>query len=43
LIIYLKNPDIDIRYIEKWLKEFDAALEGKNFLLEFKKLIESAN
>ena len=42
-IIYLKNPDINIKYIEKWLKEFDVALEGKNFLLEFKKLIESAN
>jgi hypothetical protein len=36
--------DIDITLgidIEKWLKEFDSALGGKNFLLEFKKLIEN--
>jgi hypothetical protein len=42
-IIYLKNPDIDTKYIEKWLKEFDNALEVKNFLVEFKRLIEGTN
>ncbi len=40
-IVYLKNPDIDVRYVEKWLKEFDKTVEGRNFLLEFKKLLEN--
>jgi predicted nucleotidyltransferase len=37
--ILLKNPDYDIRYIEKWLGEFDIALE-KDFRAQFRALID---
>ena len=29
--ILLKNPDIDVQYIRKWLKEFDLFFEKKIF------------
>ena len=32
--VILKNPDFDLEYIKKWLKEFDASLEG-NYLKKF--------
>ena len=37
--ILLKNPDYDIKYINKWLKEFDQSLD-KNFSAQFKKMID---
>lgn len=39
-IILLKNQDIDIRYIEAWLMEFDAAADEKIFLGAFKALLK---
>ncbi len=39
--ILLKNPEIDIEYIEKWLREFDSLQVEKLGLLEtFKKIRE---
>jgi len=38
--VLLKNPDIDIRYIQKWLKEFDQASDEKNFLKKFEEILE---
>lgn len=35
--VTLKNPDFNLPYIEKWLTEFDASLEG-NYLELFKKI-----
>ncbi len=34
--ILLKNPDLDINYIEKWLNEFAKVSEEKNLLVLFK-------
>lgn len=39
-IILLKNPEIDIKYIEKWLKEFDRSLSKKEFYKRFKKILK---
>ncbi|MDZ4164199.1 MAG: DUF6036 family nucleotidyltransferase [Smithellaceae bacterium] len=39
-IILLKNQDIDTRYIEAWLMEFDAAAEEKIFLSAFSALLK---
>ncbi|MFO7665973.1 MAG: DUF6036 family nucleotidyltransferase [Desulfobacterales bacterium] len=39
-IILLKNRDIDTRYIENWLMEFDAAADEKIFLSGFKALLK---
>jgi hypothetical protein len=36
--IILKIPEFDLGYIEKWLAEFDASLEG-NYLESFKKIL----
>lgn len=35
----LKNPDYDVGYISKWLKEFDRSLD-ESFFGEFEKLLE---
>jgi len=37
-IILLKNPSCDLKYIEKWLKEFNKMAEDKNLLRIFKEL-----
>jgi len=37
--IFLKNPDYDSDYIEKWLAEFDRSL-SENFSEKFKALVE---
>jgi len=37
--VILKNASLDIGYIEKWLKAFDAASDEKNFLVTFKKMV----
>jgi predicted nucleotidyltransferase len=39
-IILLKNRNIDTRYIEKWLMEFDAAADEKTFLFAFRALLK---
>jgi hypothetical protein len=39
-IILLKNQDIDTRYIETWLMEFDAAADEKIFLGAFKAILK---
>lgn len=38
--IILKNPDIDIKYIRSWLKEFDKSSEKKKFLKTFEELLK---
>ena len=37
--VLLKNSSLDIGYIEKWLKDFDAASDEKTFLVTFKKIV----
>ncbi|GAB4412006.1 MAG: hypothetical protein OHK0032_08030 [Thermodesulfovibrionales bacterium] len=37
--ILLKNPGLDIKYIEGWLMEFDNSLEGKDFLKTFNEIL----
>jgi len=34
--ILLKNPEVDILYIQEWLKEFDVSSDEKKFLKTFK-------
>lgn len=41
--IILKNPDLNIPYIEGWLKTFDAASDEKIFLTTFRKFRNSGN
>ena len=36
--VLLKNPDIDVQYIRKWLKEFDLFSEKKEFLKTFEEV-----
>ena len=38
--VLLKNPGIDIQYIQEWLKEFDQASDEKNFLKTFEEILE---
>lgn len=39
--IILKNPDIDVEYIRKWLSEFDAFSDKKGFQGIFENLVKS--
>jgi len=39
--ILLKNPSINLSYIEKWLAEFDKSLPDKEFLKKFKEILNS--
>jgi len=39
-VLMLKNQNIDILYTERWLKEFDAASDEKNFLTTFKSIMK---
>lgn len=41
-VVMLKNPGIDIRYVEGWLKEFDSASDGRIFLRTFQSLFDIA-
>lgn len=41
--IILKNPEIDIGYIKKWLSEFDKTVEKADFTNSFKQVIDSLN
>lgn len=38
--IILKNPELDLRYIERWLKEFENSVGG-DFLQVFKEILKS--
>ncbi|MBM4135236.1 MAG: hypothetical protein FJ241_00185 [Nitrospira sp.] len=38
--ILLKNPEIDIQYIRKWLKEFDESSDEKIFLKLFEEILK---
>jgi hypothetical protein len=41
-ILVLKNPGIDGPYIRGWLKEFDAAVQKKEFLDTFEKILKGS-
>jgi len=38
----LKNPDYNLTYIKKWIREFEAAL-GEDYLELFKKTLDGLN
>jgi len=38
--VLLKNPDITVRYIRNWLKEFDQTSDEKDFLKTFEEILE---
>jgi hypothetical protein len=38
--LLLKNPAIDVSYIRRWLKKFDAAVQGKGFLEAFERIVK---
>lgn len=40
-IILIKNPDIDIVYMRKWLKEFDGSSDTKEFLKKFEEILNA--
>ena len=40
-IVLLKNRDMDIQYIEAWLKEFDAAANENIFLATFQAILKN--
>lgn len=40
--IILKNPEIDTKYIQNWLREFDASSESKDFLKTFEKVLKDS-
>lgn len=42
-VILIKNPDIDILYIRKWLKEFDESSDTKEFLKNFDDILKTLN
>lgn len=42
-IILLKNPGIDIQYIKNWLKEFDNAMDRKDFQKVFEETLKNVN
>lgn len=41
-MVILKNSVLDIPYVEKWLKTFDASSDEKNFLATFRQIVGSA-
>jgi hypothetical protein len=42
-IILVKNADIDINYIRKWLKTFDEASDTKEFLKIFEEILKTVS
>ena len=40
--IIIKNPEIDIRYIREWLKEFDESSDEKKFLKTFEEVVKDS-
>ncbi len=42
-IILIKNADIDIEYIRKWLKAFDDASDTKEFLKNFEEILKAVS
>jgi predicted nucleotidyltransferase len=41
--ILLRNPDIDLQYIRKWLREFDESSHNETFLENFEKIFKNIN
>ena len=41
--ILLRNPDIDLQYIRKWLREFDESSHNETFLENFEKIFKDIN
>ena len=39
-ILVLKNPRIEVSYIRRWLREFDAAVQKKGFLDTFENILK---
>lgn len=39
-IILIKNPGMDIEYMRKWLREFDASSDEGNFLAAFESMLD---
>ena len=42
-VILIKNPDLDISYIRKWLREFDESSGSNEFLNNFEKIIKATS
>jgi len=42
-MILMKNPNLDISYIRKWLKEFDQSSETKEFLKNFEEILKTVS
>ena len=42
-IVLLRNPDIDLSYIRKWLREFDKTSAKKEFLEILEKILKNFN
>ena len=42
-IILIKNPDIDMLYIQKWLREFDGSSNTKEFLINFEEILKTVS
>ena len=41
--VLIKNPDIDLSYIRKWLSEFDNASAKNKFLQDFEEILTNIN
>jgi len=37
--ILIRNPELDLVWIRRWLREFDQAMEGRNLLKDFEELL----
>ena len=42
-IILIKNPNLDILYIRKWLKKFGQSSETEEFLKNFEKILKTVS
>jgi hypothetical protein len=42
-MILMKNPNLDILYIRKWLKEFDQSSETEEFLKNFEEILKTVS
>lgn len=40
-VMLIKNPNCDMNYIKKWLREFEKSAEGKNFMAVFDKIFKT--
>jgi len=42
-VILMKNPELDISYIRKWLREFDGSSNTKEFLKNFEEIFKATS